>query len=760
MAKPVQKAEISSFVKGFLTEASPLNFPADASRDEENFVLNKDGSRDRRLGISFEGSHSLRSTGYTSSTLLDAAVTQHRWLNAGNNANNEFIVIQFGSRIDVYDSSKESVSADGYKGSVTLTGVDPSVKFSYANVDGVLIIAAGTEVIHTVKWTGSTFEYSTDRLLVRDQWGLPGLTDNELNTRPASQTDAHIYNLRNQGWGIPRKDSTGTLVDPLSAFYTKYTKFPANSETVNIGLAYQAVTGGTPYERLYPEMFDDQFGLDAPASRGYFIIDALKRGSSRLDVCANNNTKFPSLAYPVSTLPADTTPGGASLVAEFAGRVFYAGFSGEVVDGDKNSPVLSSYVMFSQMVRNQEGITKCYQRGDPTSRDNSDLVDTDGGFFRVSGAKQILGMVSLSKHLIILASNGIWSVTGGADYGFSATNYSVAKISTYGCINSRSIVAVADQVMFWGEDGIYQISRNQYGDWVVNSISEGTIQTFYNNISRANKDKAVGIYDYLGKTIRWMYNQDNDQNNFNIVRELVIDTRLGSFSKTRFFNLAVDTPQAIGYVFTSSFITGDGISPVVVSGDPVVAAGEDVVVSTVTRTSGFSTIKYLTLYSEISGNVGYTFSELSDTEFRDWKSVDSVGIDAEAFMLTGSVTAGDSAVAKQIPYLITHFRKTEDGIKLEGGEYIPSRQSSCLIRSQWNWAISVDSNKWSPSFQAYRYNKALFIDDAYENGFEVVTTKSKLRGRGRAVSIYFSTEPYKDCRILGWNMSLTGNSLA
>jgi hypothetical protein len=53
MVKPVTKAEISSFIKGFITEASPLNFPADASRDEENFELNVNGSRDRRLGIDF-----------------------------------------------------------------------------------------------------------------------------------------------------------------------------------------------------------------------------------------------------------------------------------------------------------------------------------------------------------------------------------------------------------------------------------------------------------------------------------------------------------------------------------------------------------------------------------------------------------------------------------------------------------------------------------------------------------------------------------
>ena len=763
MPKPIQKAEISSFVKGFISEASPLNFPADASRDEENFTLNKDGTRDRRLGLDFEGSHQLRSTGYNSTAIKDIAITQYRWINAGNDANNEFIVVQFGSRIDIYDSSKSSVSADGFKGSVTLTGVDNTTRFSYATVDGTLIVAAGTDVIHIVKFDGTSFTYTTDRLLVRDLWGLPGNTDNELNTRPATQTDAHIYNLRNQGWGIPRKNSSDTLADPVNVFYGQYSKFPSNAESVYQGLDFQAVVGGTPYERLYPTMFDEKLGLDAPSARGYFIIDALKRGTSRLSACSANNSKFPTLGYSVTSLPADTTPGGASLVAEFAGRVFYSGFEGTVTDGDKNSPILSSYVLFSQTVKNQEGITKCYQRGDPTSRENSDLLDTDGGFFRVAGCKEVVGMISLSQHLIVIGSNGVWTVQGGGDYGFSATNYSVSKVSTFGCINSRSIVAVNDQVFFWGEDGIYLVAKNQYGDWGVSNIAEATVQTFYNNISRSNKDRAIGIYDMLGKNVRWLYNQDNDQANFNIVRELVIDTRLSAFSKTRFYNLATNSPQPVGFITTASFITGDGVSLVTSGGVSVVSGGEDVAVSTVSRTSGFTTIKYLTLYGAVSGNVGYTFSELRSTKFKDWESVDGIGVDAQAFILTGSVTASDSSVSKQVPYLIMHFRKTEDGVVSKSGELVPSRPSSCLVRSQWDWATSVVSNKWSSSFQAYRYRRPLFIEDIsddFDNGFEVVTSKSKLRGRGRAFSIYFTTEPEKDCRILGWNLSLTGNSLA
>lgn len=40
MPKKSIKAEVKSFIKGFITEASALNFPADASAEEQNFELN------------------------------------------------------------------------------------------------------------------------------------------------------------------------------------------------------------------------------------------------------------------------------------------------------------------------------------------------------------------------------------------------------------------------------------------------------------------------------------------------------------------------------------------------------------------------------------------------------------------------------------------------------------------------------------------------------------------------------------------------
>lgn len=62
MARQTAKAEVNSFVKGLITEASALTFPENASLDEDNFVLKRDGSRQRRLGMDLEEDYKTVST--------------------------------------------------------------------------------------------------------------------------------------------------------------------------------------------------------------------------------------------------------------------------------------------------------------------------------------------------------------------------------------------------------------------------------------------------------------------------------------------------------------------------------------------------------------------------------------------------------------------------------------------------------------------------------------------------------------------------
>ena len=105
-----------------------------------------------------------------------------------------------------------------------------------------------------------------------------------------------------------------------------------------------------------------------------------------------------------------------------------------------------------------------------------------------------------------------------------------------------------------------------------------------------------------------------------------------------------------------------------------------------------------------------------------------------------------------------YFTRTELGVT---PELVPDRQSGCLMRCQWDFANTIASSKWSALVQTYRYRRAQYVtglDDAYDNGFSVISSKSKVRGRGKAFSLYLETEPLKDCRILGWSISLNGNS--
>jgi len=44
----------NTFVAGLITEAGPLTFPENSSKDELNCVLSRKGNRRRRLGVDYE----------------------------------------------------------------------------------------------------------------------------------------------------------------------------------------------------------------------------------------------------------------------------------------------------------------------------------------------------------------------------------------------------------------------------------------------------------------------------------------------------------------------------------------------------------------------------------------------------------------------------------------------------------------------------------------------------------------------------------
>lgn len=642
----------------------------------------------------------------------------------------------------------------------TAFNVTPNISFEANNTLVSFVLLSSNAYGFTVQY--EIPPYSIQKTIIT--WKAVGTINEASESSDRQRVSENVYrryNLQNQGWYISRKNQDGNLVDPISYFASGHSNLlPAANESVYTGLQYQAgywngSSWTTPWERMYNYMYDDSMeSADTKIAKGAYIIDLLNRGQGRRQASSEASSRYGTSV--VSVPLDDKTVGGPTCVCDFSGHVFFGGFNGTVVSGDNRSPNLASFVAFSRLVKSISDINKCYQEGDPTSRESHDLVDTDGGLIRISGAEKILYMRVCNKGMLIFAANGVWLLLGGSDYGFSATNYKVQKLTEFGSISRDSIIGEDSSIFYWGEDGIYQIAPDQFGDLQVNKISLTTIQTFFNNIPYENRFKVRGAYDSIAKKARWIF-----ESNLNYSDELILDLQLKAFTKNRFYHTLTESriitpiplvsPNYISYDTTSS--SRNSYSHI------YLVATQD---------------KYFTYVTDDDGNIvydaygepvidktlyqyGFTFGKCTNTDFRDFYELDNLGKDAKAYLITGCNTAGDSGVAKQIPYLILYFKKTETQNDVEG----PTNESSCLVSSRWDWSNSSNSHRWSSPFQGYRIRQPVLLtyDNLDISDYDVVVTKNKIRGRGKSFAFHMETEEGKDCKLLGWNITLNGNSI-
>lgn len=777
MARQFQTREFNTFVKGLITEASPLTFPDNASIEEENCVLARDGSRARRFGVDYETDHTLVS--------VDSDIdifSSYRWKEAAGAGLSDLLVVHMGTQLFFFDTlegvpySPKLVHtedlltlASDYKGDPTTDTQDPTTLLpsTFAKVGKRLIVACNSREVKSFEYDGSSVEASSFRLKVRDLFGVEDVDTNgvDLNSgaglivRPVMQTDAHVYNLRNQSWGLRYiNHSDGdvtTKKDCLLAWKNIYSAFPANGDVVTRAVYPDTAFTNRTVDRFWPDnLHNTDYGLAKPA-KGSFIIDFLERGRSRLNEVSLVEAER-SLSFPVSTLPIDETTGGASSVASYGGRAFYSGFNRTLpTTQDEYSPTTESFILFSSLVNTDGDLPECYQEGDPTSRESPDLLATDGGFIPIADADTIHTLVPVNQSLLAISTNGIWEIKGGSDFGFSADNFLVTKITDKGALSSSSVVEADGSIFYWGEEGIFQILRDESGLYGAVDITKNTIQEMYFNISSSDRLLANGEFDPYSSKVKWVYPDGEAQ------KELSLDTSLAAFSLFDFKVIDENAPYTRGLIQSPFYTVLDSEDTVVVGGDPVEAGGIQVVVPRVVRDTGFKNTLYVSRQVSTGGAVSFTFAVLNNANFMDWFSYDSTGLDAKAFILTGTLAGVDHSRKRQVPTLTVFFRRSETGFVEEvGGDWVAKDPSSCFISSQWEWTDSSNSGRWSNPFQAYRLQRHYFpslVTDSFDNGFEVVVTKNKLRGRGRTLSLLIESEEGFDMQLLGWSMLTAEN---
>lgn len=773
MARERTPLQINEFSGGLNTEFNPLKMPPNISIDELNMDIQPDGSRRKRLGFGYESGYEVQNSSHPYAASTPPSITTFSWENAGGDPEKRLICVAVGSYLGIHDPDDETSLSSGLVYSENFTS--EATKFSFTVVDSLLVVVTGEKLVNVYEYypdTG-TVNKETNTLLIRDLFGVEAgnLTDsNNLDERPDELTDEHLYNLRNQTFRSPYYPNNDEILeDPITSFYTsttdtsynpnwplappsgeeRYERYPSNADDLNYFLYADPNDAG---DRLIERFFADHMAKSHPAvgesSKGHFIIDALERGASRETEEQNLRLAYPELDFAItSSLPVDKTPGGATVVGEFSGRVCYGGFSGQVIGGDSKSPRMSSYILFSRLVKDKTDISQCYQRADPTSHIDSALVDTDGGFLRLDNAYGVNKFINLEGGLLVFARNGIWRVSGGEGVAFSATSYQVDRLSSDGCISGDSVVVVGDKIFYWSDKGIYGIAKNQYGQWIVENLTDEVIKTYYDNLDEDAKRVCSGYYDNYEGKIRWVFTPVSSSTTES--RELILDIDTGAFCPFTVQVASGAAPLIVSVLEGNPYSASDFTEVVTSSGTTVTSSSVDVTVTVSQRTTGVKSSVYLVL-TEFDSTVYYTFGKYNQSTYYDW-DVTSY----EAFLQAGHFTGGEARYKKQVPYLNVFMQKTETGFD---SNLDLVNESSCLVSARWNWTDSLAGKKWTTPRQAYRLNNVYFPTssaDTFDTGETVISSRNKIRGMGNSVSFKFESEAGKAMHIHGWAFDIS-----
>lgn len=689
-----------TFVAGLITDTTALNFPDNACTETLNCVFDPSGRITRRLGFDWESDHDTKAI-----TLGNSVVTSFFWKEVAGDGNTNFYVVQVGGTLHFYNTESGSVSFGELSDTVDLTGhaipgatdiATQACQFAYGR--GYLFVTHPQLNPFYVSWDGSDIDSETITVEIRDLIGVDDAlaVDNRPTATVGSMDDEHKYNLFNQGW---YHDGNAAL----TAWDTARTDLPSNADVwwqyKNTSDAFDAtVINNTPLG-------------NTPAAKGHYILEAFDQDRSTASGVAN--------------IPDVTISSRPSVVAFFAGRVWYGGV-------DSQTTVNTLY--FSQVVEGPSEFGKCYQANDPTSEELFALLPTDGGTLEVSGAGVIYKLVPMGNSLLVFASNGIWAVAGSEGIGFIANDFSVVKISSSEVDNDTSFVIVEGAPFWWGVGSINTILTEDNLTFRVVSISDNKIRNFYvDEIPPLSKTQAVGAYNPEDRTIAWLYRStesDSPETTTQFDRVLVYNILTQAFY---IWEIPVDEVRvhSIGLFKKSS----EGITTLNVIVDNLddvkLDNGDNVISFLFASNVSLPVFKYLVSYND--GSDKFTFAETNNENMLDWFQYDNTGTNYTSTFTTGYKLHTEAQKFYQINYVHLFFdRLTPD--------------DSLFMQGVFEYTTSGSSGKWSSMQQLYSPNAS------------VRYRKLKVRGKGKAIQLRFVSDANKPFSLIGWGLFETANA--
>jgi hypothetical protein len=691
-----QKA-INNFVRGLITEASELTFPEGASVDEANCDLRRDGTRRRRLSAKVEDSNVL-----SSFTLSDTeVVATGDWVNVGGNADLTFLVVQKGSTLYFYNKADLPYSGQIEAASFNLATHEyagsagaETVKCQFTSLKGNLVVSSPAINTVAIEYDAGTLTGTAISFKTRDfEWQGDIDTYYENDSTPS---DARKYDAQNAGWNVGN-GSPSTLTKRLT-----HPWFSGKDENG----AYSS----SEWELIY--------GGTSLTGNGHYLLDFFNKVRPHVGTEAETS-RF-------------------RCVESFAGRIFYSG-----LESSKNAGT----ILFSKLVDTINDLGRCHQQNDPTSENMSDLLATDGGEIKIPDAIKIQRLYAYQSSLFVFAENGVWQITG-VDGIFSASQYSVNRVSRVGLLQPETFVSADGTPFWWSRFGIHTLQSDPVSlQGSEQNLTIPTIQTFWDNISTDAKLKVTAAYDSINKRIYWAYPDDNETVSSKLNNFLILDIPLQAFFPWKVSDQTSSTSSVVGLSFYSGFGAKNlELDVTANNGADDVVQGSDDIVSLQVSTFNTGDPAIVLLVRDGATNK-LTMGGFTGTDFLDWGDTDY-----SSFAETGYDFVGDLVTKKNAPYIVVYSRLTEEGFT--GNEsigYESIRPSSLKVSTAWDF-----KDTFGTSQQAYRLKHPVVVNPSNLSDFnypeDVVTTRLKVLGHGRSVRIRYESEAGKDFLLLGWGL--------
>lgn len=751
MPQEFQKSPIVDLTKGLITEQTPFTLVPNATSNELNVEITRQGSRARRKGIALE--ESFLKTNVQPTVSNTALIHTALWRNAGDQTFVDYLVVQVNSKLYLYELQEDMDAAIVIDPSTSnpffvemstyaYNSLNPAEeKVSVAFVDGLLVVTSPNIYPFFIEVTPSSSSgFTVTQLDVRERdFEYLGDTSTyfakaNLGGTATVAKQQRMYDTINSGW-------TETTIDAYATHTTTANDYPP--------LTHRWFEAKTALGAFDAALWETIFGGTSIVGNGRIILSVLQK-----DRAASYNAFAVADAISTTYVPDVTEPTSFSCVASFAGRAAYAGLT----SGDG-----SSKVYITKVIQRPKDLEVCYQVNDPTSESFPDLRADDGVVVRIADCFNILFMYNYQNDLLVFASNGVWAIRG-VDGQFQANSYFTQKITSEGVPSRFSTAIYKDTPVVFGNKSIFSVVREANGSIVTQSLSEDSIKSFLNNLTSAQKASVKEVVDESNDKIYWLYQASENELQSKYNNLLVFDLKFAAFTP---WTIA-DCDPGVGTSFiASAFSYGNTLKTEVQtelvdsSGDTIIDDSSDtVVISNVGFIDpGEIGIKFVVFWNGIEpdganyGTKQIRFATFRSLSYKDWWNGDTKGCDYSSFVDTSFNPFSDLHNFKEVKNLTVYHKIENVGWKKDYTNY------SDLYFADLGLNVSIlwDFKKTNAlSEEAFKYNEEPTVspDSPSTTPWEYPITHTykqvMLEGRGRIMNLKFTAEEGKGFNMIGF----------